>query len=888
MTTINYSSKFNLYAPRIEQYEDIENSLFSDVYKQAKKSIQNVLEISHQACNDKNQIKDCNGIVAFTGDRGSGKTSAMLTIAGILNKNASDWLAHSSSYFEVLPTIEPSHLSRDETILDVVVSRLYTQFKAIVKNREKSCKTIPFDKQRDLLKTFAEAHDAIRAHNQSHEKRLEIESSIENLTRLASGNDMRAFLYRLIDEFLRFKTDSDEDTKPSKFLVLCIDDLDLNLNMGYEICEEIRKFFNLPNVIVLFSAKLSQLSDLIKQKYLLDLDVLIRGGGSSDQIEDMVTRYIEKLIPVTRRCAMPLFNVQTMSSTMLNRNDIVDSEPVNYVDEILRLLFKNTGVILLKNRFGSHYFIPTNLRAMLHLLSLLDSMAAVDILTNEEDPEVNTLDGSKKTVLTSNLSQLETYISEHSIRENLSMKYQKILLEMLEINWEELNQSVARMLFDQGLVINEANDSDGIMDICNADTLPENVSIGDALYMLDKAARQKVTTEVKVFCSVAKMIYSMRLVRLTFLADDDYSSLRHMLGGLIYNPHGDVILRGKRDFQPDLQFDEIKINPFDLDTDIATLDDLDYEFIDENGDKHIDSAIASEYVPYYFWLELHTVSVGRSYAKAVTPRWQRSDWFAPYYFQNDWLFAHSYKYLTISYLAFMTNTITYNAFDDSVYNWAVAFNEWRKKYITAIPIFSADIITHVTKHMAADTAKQLKSKSSGSDYYDAMTKAVKKIIENALSLLPPDNTLSIWTKRAVACPLWINKVWNFHKGIDGIWFSEYERETERIKEPIKINNQNEQTVQINKLRNRCTQKLAGIAAAQDIESLRKAVAKNISLSGLSQLPSEIRVIASQVQEYIKSLRTSLKGLDKTDTFGMKNSLIVEIQRLITAIDNYHG
>jgi len=44
----------------------------------------------------------------------------------------------------------------------------------------------------------------------------------------------------------------------------------------------------------------------------VDFKELIEKDMLSDSVEDMAAKYLDKLIPVNRRCVMPMFNAFTM------------------------------------------------------------------------------------------------------------------------------------------------------------------------------------------------------------------------------------------------------------------------------------------------------------------------------------------------------------------------------------------------------------------------------------------------------------------------------------------------------------------------------------------------------------------------------------------------
>ncbi|MGV4438887.1 hypothetical protein ACQ1PL_05225 [Ornithobacterium rhinotracheale] len=81
---INLNEDFKI---KIEKGIHFKKSIFKDIYKEALK---NVAEIVEQA-KDNEEHDDYNNIIAFTGERGKGKSSSMISFRNALvNENNSE------------------------------------------------------------------------------------------------------------------------------------------------------------------------------------------------------------------------------------------------------------------------------------------------------------------------------------------------------------------------------------------------------------------------------------------------------------------------------------------------------------------------------------------------------------------------------------------------------------------------------------------------------------------------------------------------------------------------------------------------------------------------------------------------------------------------------
>ena len=88
---INLDSEYKI---KIEKGNEFNNSIFADVYRQARQNVADIL--SHS--NDDNKHDSYNNIIAFTGERGKGKSSTMISfLNSLVNKNIDD---HSGFYIK--------------------------------------------------------------------------------------------------------------------------------------------------------------------------------------------------------------------------------------------------------------------------------------------------------------------------------------------------------------------------------------------------------------------------------------------------------------------------------------------------------------------------------------------------------------------------------------------------------------------------------------------------------------------------------------------------------------------------------------------------------------------------------------------------------------------
>lgn len=118
----------------INTEKDFEASIFTEQYVQALDALNNLVtaqsESSKQSGNRVSQEESPNNIIAFVGERGSGKTSCMSSVAELLTPEKlhnikREYAALKKHQFENIGIIDPSYFDQTHNIVAMVVARLY-------------------------------------------------------------------------------------------------------------------------------------------------------------------------------------------------------------------------------------------------------------------------------------------------------------------------------------------------------------------------------------------------------------------------------------------------------------------------------------------------------------------------------------------------------------------------------------------------------------------------------------------------------------------------------------------------------------------------------------------------------------------------------------------
>ena len=277
-------------------------------------------------------------IIPFIGERGVGKTSALISFANILREyegETNEYLNFGNDKdirFTCLNSIDGSLLEQGEDIFKVILAQMYLEFDKVSKEarRRWDAEINHSGDDKKLRNEFQELYKKlIHLNGDEREKALiGLVSPLESLQWLSSSLDLKKDFERIIKLYLSVMSELSSRTRYSEssvcnsakhFLVVVIDDLDLNINNGYEMLEKLHRYVMLPNVIILLAVDLKQLTRLC-EKHFYDMTPLVDSklNDQSDVISQLAQDYLNKVMPYHFRVHMPNFG---SSGTMIDDED---------------------------------------------------------------------------------------------------------------------------------------------------------------------------------------------------------------------------------------------------------------------------------------------------------------------------------------------------------------------------------------------------------------------------------------------------------------------------------------------------------------------------------------------------------------------------------------
>lgn len=203
-------------------------------------------------------------ILSILGGRGSGKTSALLSIKKIIWDFHSDLHINETnpfyeykklfdSIYVLEKPIDPSIVIDSDNILKLILSLLFANYV----RQKKIDQNIGYQK---MIEQFIQLNKTI---NRLTKPDLD-NDSLEDLLSSKDVFNLRESIRSLIASFL----DSMSIHHDYRYLMIMIDDVDLNTKSCFEMLEQMRKYLSQDNVIIILSGNYDDFERVIQNEYI--------------------------------------------------------------------------------------------------------------------------------------------------------------------------------------------------------------------------------------------------------------------------------------------------------------------------------------------------------------------------------------------------------------------------------------------------------------------------------------------------------------------------------------------------------------------------------------------------------------------------------------------
>ena len=535
------------YKIKIEKPSELSDSFFKDIYKKAAGAVIDIIaqtekndpkNNSELDVNDPfyNEKQDYNNIIAFCGERGTGKSSAMITFAQSLIKikETKEFYDKTEKLrdkkFETINVIDPSLFEEDENIFEVILAQLFSRFEKELENKEQN-KDI--DNKRKLLEKFEKVYENLQTIKKDGQKYDG--EALETLSKLACGANLRNNFKDLVKLLLDFITKEKEDA----YLIIPIDDFDLNVSTVADMAEQIRKYLMIPRVVVLMAVKIEQLADAKEQKVREDFKTLLKSNSRHNDPIDISLKYLSKLIPENRRINLPQIIDIKVPIVIKKSDKTILAERINIQDAFLELCYKNCSILFAKPEYGLHSIIPNNLRELIEWLIFL---------TKGENSN-----GDR-------ISEFKEYFFKAYCKSKLSPNQFNVLNRIALTSIDHFNITIIREIVTliKGEIINNQFEENYIFGFDNDDSLteitsiiqrgnyPHNISLGDLKLFFDMVLRYYPDKELDNLIFSIKTLITINLKK--SLIENNLNSFNSIVGISIYNQKEKPLLVAGRSF----------------------------------------------------------------------------------------------------------------------------------------------------------------------------------------------------------------------------------------------------------------------------------------------------------------------------------------------------
>jgi hypothetical protein len=512
------------YQFNIENSTDLMNSIHKEAYTNAGKRVAEIIHNSKRHIHDiRNAIEfpdnNYNNVISFMGDRGSGKSTAALSLASAIIEKSISFLPDShhqetitSSKIVKLDVIDPSLFQDNDRLIEIIISKMFDRF---MRKIESKTNELDNNVKRDIVTKFQEVYQNLKT---VHSKKSEIfeKESIEVLRELANGGNLKKNFFFLVQKYLEFVGDK------ADYLLIIIDDFDLNVSGAYEMLEDIRQFLLQYNVIIFIACKIEQLYDSVEQNIRKTTESMLslQGDNSNNSPEEMTAKYLLKLFPLNSRCYIKPLDFDSAKFSLFHKEQEILNDQVE--KNILEKIYYSTGILFLSNPNKKHPLIPRNLREFIQFYIYIEDLYSQKLSKQEK------------------LENFKNYFLNYWVNINLTKGFDKIISDLNRKSLPAKNKFIISKiieLVDPNFQSRE-RDRDRISDselreILSVRNNEANVSIGDVLSILRFFGNDLYSEDKELLLFAIKTYYSIALTELYL--NNDSQKLKVLISTNIYS-----------------------------------------------------------------------------------------------------------------------------------------------------------------------------------------------------------------------------------------------------------------------------------------------------------------------------------------------------------------
>lgn len=377
---------------------EIWHPLYLDGYKLGLKNIFTKAygeDIEQNRKEPKRNIRDeQNNILSFIGKRGSGKTTAMDEFCRILdsldakeesrwwiqqteNREIYDQLKNRSFKFHILQPIDASLFDESGDLFEQIIANLYRYFDKQAKegyidlcSENNSCAGM----YTDIMKRYY-SNIGDKANRGTY-------FSVANMMSFASdNNEIQEKIIELIDVYLNGRKWDYE------YIVITIDDIDLNIGLGYKMLEQIQKYFAYSRIIILVSMDYDQMRMVCEKHFwncLGGKDRITSEKYNQQYIKNLTKDVMTKIFHISQRIYLPDLGA-ILKETHVKENEGDSGKLIK--GYIVEKIVKKLNIYYDLDGMKKHFVEPETIREFVVYTEFLDSLDDIEIKRLDIDPE---------------------------------------------------------------------------------------------------------------------------------------------------------------------------------------------------------------------------------------------------------------------------------------------------------------------------------------------------------------------------------------------------------------------------------------------------------------------------------------------------------------------
>lgn len=475
---------------KYESLEQIGDSLFKDVYEQADQILMDVItsEIGSENEDFENRNtpftleKDehITNTVSFLGERGRGKTSAMMSFLSCLNKlqkQETKW-SKVGKYeqpvrFITLPCIDAAMLEKNEFLIDVILAEMWDLFEEYTKQRYLFQNADTEHLERCIKESFVNVRKSYLVLKEKEKGGQKTDRNVpvaNELHELAVSMNLRKDIECLVENYIKIFSYDQWKKNEKTFLVLSIDDLDMSGEKALRILEQMRRFLRMPRVIIFLTADIERLKTVCELRYK---DIYEQDRDRQRLVND----YLEKVLPYNMRIYMPeLKELQDELQLVSKRLKFEDLKLVSPQEKeiILGILAKDCDIYFDGCGQNRHFLQNESLRSMVNYFGQLARMRNTDFT-----------------------EWLKIDLRERLVERIEDEDQKRFIQNLLTRNYEDVNAAVLDFINKK---LNKNLDKDSDKNANKRLTLDNDVSLGRILYGCSKLGEESLDNREFVNC----------------------------------------------------------------------------------------------------------------------------------------------------------------------------------------------------------------------------------------------------------------------------------------------------------------------------------------------------------------------------------------------------